>query len=304
MEANDTFLAVDARNLKKHFGSVHAVDGVSLTVAPGEIVALLGPNGAGKTTTIDMILGLQKPDSGTVRVFGMTPDEAIGRGLIGATQQTPALPSMITVRALLANLASTMRLHRPIDEVASETGITEFLGRKIGKCSGGELRRVALAAALLSDPLLLFLDEPTVALDVEARASFWDLMKVQATRGRTILFATHYLTEAQNAAQRTLILKHGRIIADGPTAQLTENHAGSTLTISYTCSDEEARAALADAGTDLAVKAEDGHAHVTGHDLDDVARAALALPGARGLALEHSTIEDAYLALTKEDAHS
>lgn len=302
--ASPSLAAIEARGLRKTFGDVVAVDDVTLHIEPGEIVALLGPNGAGKTTTIDLLLGLQEPDRGERHIFGMSPRQAIARGLVGAVQQAGALPGDMTVSQVLRFIAGTMRDHRPIPEVMDAAGITAIAKRSVSKCSGGEKQRVRLAIALLPDPLFLFLDEPTVGMDVAARTAFWTIMTEEAERGRTVLFATHYLNEAQQFAERTIIVNSGCIVADGSTEELAERYAASCLRLTYTCSDSEALAALnaATASHDWQIDAEHGHLTVKGHDLDDAARIGLALPGAHGLTLAHSTIEDAYIALTEENA--
>lgn len=297
--------AIRANGLSKTFGPVVAVKHFDLTVKSGEIIALLGPNGAGKSTAIDLMLGLQIPDLGSVEIYGMTPKEAIARGLIGAMQQSGALFSDMTVMQMLKLLASTMGHHRPIDEVAELAGITQILKRRVGKCSGGEQQRIRMALALLSEPLFLFLDEPTVGMDVAARTAFWQTMQNIAAHGCTILFATHYLAEAQQYAERTVIIRSGEIIADGSTNELAAQYASSRLSIHYTCSDAQADAAIRKAqakGCDWTVCARDGFMQVEGKNLDEAARAALHLPGAHNLEVTRSSIEDAYLTLVSEAA--
>ncbi|QOX81890.1 ABC transporter ATP-binding protein [Nanchangia anserum] len=275
---------------------------MDLDISPGEIVALLGPNGAGKTTLIDIILGLQSPDRGERMLCGLSPRDAIARGLVGALHQHGALLTDLRVGSLVRFVADTMETHRDLDELMVATGIEALARRRVGKCSGGEQQRIRLALALLSDPLFLFLDEPTVGMDVASRTAFWQIMDDEAQRGRTIVFATHYLTEAQQYAQRTIIMRSGRVIADGSTAQLAADYADSTLTLRCDATDTVARDALesASAGRPWHITVEGGMVTVRGNDLDDAARAGLALPGARDLSLTHSTIEDAYLALTTQ----
>ncbi len=211
---------ISLRGLTKSFGAVHAVDGVDLVVAPGETVALLGPNGAGKSTTIDMILGLNKPDSGDVRVFGMTPEQAVQRGAIGAMLQTGELIRDLTVRELLAMMASLYPNPARVDDVVDVTGIADIVERRTNKLSGGQTQRVRAAIALISNPDLLVLDEPTVAMDVEGRHLFWNSVRRIAASGKTILFATHYLEEADTYADRIVLMARGRIVADGPATEI------------------------------------------------------------------------------------
>jgi ABC-2 type transport system ATP-binding protein len=207
-------------SLSKSYGPVLAVDGIDLLIAPGETVALLGPNGAGKSTTIDMILGLAKPDTGSVQVFGMTPAEAVSAGAIGAMLQTGQLLRDLTVRELIDMMASLYPNPMGVDEVLSVTGIEDIADRRTQKLSGGQTQRVRSAIALVSNPDLLILDEPTVAMDVEVRREFWTSMREFAARGKTVLFATHYLEEADAYADRIVLMARGRIVADGPATEI------------------------------------------------------------------------------------
>ena len=187
---------IELSGLAKSFGEVRAVRGIDVDVAPGETVALLGPNGAGKSTTIDMLLGLLEPDGGTVSVFGAPPRAAIDAGAIGAMLQTGALIRDVTVRELVAMMASLYPSPLAVDDVLDLVGIADIADRRTQKLSGGQTQRVRFAVALVSNPDLLVLDEPTVAMDVEGRHGFWTAMRAFAERGKTVLFATHYLEEA------------------------------------------------------------------------------------------------------------
>ncbi len=211
---------VRLRGLVKRFGDVQAVDGIDLDIAPGETVALLGPNGAGKSTTIDMILGLAAPDSGEVRVFGETPAQAVQRGAIGAMLQTGQLIRDLTVREVLEMMASFYPNPAAVDDVVDVTGVRGIVERRTNKLSGGETQRVRAAIALVSNPDLLVLDEPTVAMDVEGRHVFWNSIRSIAALGKTILFATHYLEEADSYADRIVLMARGRVVADGPATEI------------------------------------------------------------------------------------
>src|SRR5215469_17172138 len=189
--------AIDLRGVHKHFGRVRAVRGVDLAIDSGEIVALLGPNGAGKTTTIDMILGLSQPTDGDVSVYGTHPREAIQRGLVSAVLQVGGLLKDLTVAETARYTASLFAGTRPVDEVLRRAGISDIADRKVGKCSGGEQQRLRFALALLPNPELLILDEPTTGMDVEGRRDFWAAIRKDTSEGRTVVFATHYLEEAQ-----------------------------------------------------------------------------------------------------------
>jgi ABC-2 type transport system ATP-binding protein len=202
------------------YGSVRAVDGLSLTLRPGETVALLGPNGAGKSTTLDLLLGLKRPDSGTVRVFGTGPREAIVAGRVGAMLQTGGLMDEVTVAELVRLGAALHPRPHPVSEVLARAGITEIAGRKVDKLSGGQAQRVRFALATVGDSDLLVLDEPTTGMDVSARQAFWATMREQADQGRTVLFATHYLEEADAIADRVFVLHRGRLLADGTAAEI------------------------------------------------------------------------------------
>jgi ABC-2 type transport system ATP-binding protein len=202
--------------LAKSFGEVRAVRGVDIAVSPGETVALLGPNGAGKSTTIDMLLGLLEPDGGTVSVFGAEPRAAIDAGAVGAMLQTGALIRDVTVRELVTVMAALYPSPLDVDEVLELVGITDIAARRTQKLSGGQTQRVRFAIALVSNPDLLVLDEPTVAMDVEGRHGFWTAMRAFAEGGKTVLFATHYLEEADLYADRVVLMANGVVVADGP----------------------------------------------------------------------------------------
>jgi len=202
-------------------GDVHAVRGIDIDIEAGETVALLGPNGAGKSTTIDMLLGLLEPDSGTVTVLGRSPRAAVDGGLIGAMLQTGgSLIRDLSVRELVTMMASLYPAPLDVDEVLELTGTKDIAGRRTQKLSGGQTQRVRFAAALVSDPELLVLDEPTVAMDVEGRRGFWGAMREFAARGKTVVFATHYLEEADAYADRAVLMSHGRVVADGPMTEI------------------------------------------------------------------------------------
>src|SRR4051794_24430923 len=231
--------AVALRGVTKDFGPVHAVRGIDLELQQGEIVAFLGPNGAGKTTTLDMVLGLSKPTTGRATVLGLEPRQAIARGLVSAVMQTGGLLKDLTVRETVEYTASLFADTKPVDEVLDNAGITGIADRKVAKCSGGEQQRLRFAMALLPDPALLLLDEPTTGMDVEGRRTFWSAIRRDAQHGRTVLFATHYLEEADAYADRIVLISQGRIVADGTSAEVRALAAGRSI-----------RATLADADAD------------------------------------------------------
>ncbi|MCX5331558.1 MULTISPECIES: ABC transporter ATP-binding protein [unclassified Streptomyces] len=215
-----TTTAVEFDQVSKAYGEVRAVDGLTLALYPGETVALLGPNGAGKSTALDLLLGLKNPDSGSVRLFGSGPREAIVAGRVGAMLQSGGLMDEVTV-AELVRLACDLhpRPYRPSD-VLARAGISQLADRKVDKLSGGQAQRVRFALATAGDSDLIVLDEPTTGMDVTTRQGFWATMREQADQGRTVLFATHYLEEADAIADRVLVLHRGRLIADGTAAEI------------------------------------------------------------------------------------
>jgi len=222
--ASRTMTGIQLQGLTKSFktpqGPVHAVRGIDISVAPGETVALLGPNGAGKSTTIDMLLGLLPADSGTITLFGMTPRQAVDAGAIGAMLQTGGVINDLSVREILVMMASLYPNPMDVDEVISLTGIDDLTRRKTTKLSGGQTQRLRFAIALVSNPDLLVLDEPTVAMDVESRREFWATMRTYVALGKTVVFATHYLEEADAYADRIILMANGRVVADGPATEI------------------------------------------------------------------------------------
>src|SRR3984957_93018 len=186
-------LAVELKDVRKHFGQVQAVRDVDVSIAPGEIVAMLGPNGAGKTSTIDIILGLSRQTSGQALVFGMHPRQAVTRGLVSAVMQTGGLLKDLTVKETVQYTASLFGQSKSATEALGRAGIAKSADRRVGKCSGGKQQRLRFAMALVAHPELLVLDEPTTGMDVEGRRSFWASIRNDAAQGRTVLFATHYL---------------------------------------------------------------------------------------------------------------
>ncbi|WP_191871601.1 ABC transporter ATP-binding protein [Streptomyces filipinensis] len=206
--------------VSKTYGSVRAVDGLSLRLYPGETVALLGPNGAGKSTTLDLLLGLKHPDTGTVSLFGGSPREAIVAGRVGAMLQSGGLMDEVTVEELVKLFCSLHPKPYKAADVMARAGIAQIADRKVNKLSGGQVQRVRFALATAGDSDLIILDEPTTGMDVSARQAFWATMREQADQGRTVLFATHYLEEADAIADRVLVLHRGRLLADGTAAEI------------------------------------------------------------------------------------
>jgi ABC-2 type transport system ATP-binding protein len=291
--------AISLTGLTKSFGPVRAVRGIDLQVEQGEIVAFLGPNGAGKTTAIDLVLGLSRPTSGTVDVLGYQPREAIARGLVSAVMQTGGLLKDLTVRETVRYTASLFADTRPVDEVLAHAGITGLADRRVGKCSGGEQQRLRFAMALLSDPALLLLDEPTTGMDVEGRRTFWSAIRADAERGRTVLFATHYLEEADQYADRIVLMRKGRIVADGTGSEIKALAAGRTVRATLERPDPQALAGLPGVES-LEVRGDTVLLHAS--DTDAIARYLLTQTDARDLEITARGIEEAFLSLTADDA--
>jgi ABC-2 type transport system ATP-binding protein len=305
------------RNLTKDFGSnpagsVRAVDGIDLDIGPGEIVALLGPNGAGKTTTLDMILGFIEPSAGELTVFGQTPRQAVAAGKVSAVLQTGGLLRDLTVGETVELVASIYQAPTrrtpatptgskvdPVGDVLERTGLADRANRPVKVCSGGEQQRLRFALALLADPDLLLLDEPTAGMDVEARRSFWAAMEAEADQGRTIVFATHYLQEAEDFARRTVLLTGGRIVADGPTDQVRRQASGRSVRARVVPGQIDLAAAALDLVPDVRRVTGDGdRLTVETADSDAVARLLLGDLGGSDLEIEPASLERAFLQLT------
>lgn len=291
--------AIDARGVVKSFGSVHAVRGIDLSIRPGEIVAFLGPNGAGKTTTIDMILGLTTPDSGSIEVFGHSPRGAVARGLVSAVLQTGGLLNDLTVRETVELTASLFAEKRPVDEALERAGIRNLANRRVGLCSGGEQQRLRFAMALVSDPALLILDEPTTGMDVEARRSFWNAIRADAARGRTVMFATHYLDEADEYADRIVLMRGGEIVADGPTPEIKNLVSGRV--VHATLPDADIAALASVPGVD-SVEAAGERVAIRTSDSDALARHLLTTTDARDIEITAQNLESVFLTLTADTA--
>jgi ABC-2 type transport system ATP-binding protein len=236
--------AVRLTGVTKRYGEVQAVAGVDLTIRSGEVVAILGPNGAGKSTTIEILLGLVRPDGGTVEVYGNAPTEAIAAGKVGAMLQSGGIIEDAKVGELVSLVAALHTHPLPIDEALERAGITDLSDRVFKGLSGGQKQRVRFAMAIVAQPDLIVLDEPTTGMDVESRRAFWQSMHAETARGRTVLFATHYLDEADAYADRVVLMRHGRIVADGTAAQIKATVSGRTVRATVPDADLAALAAL------------------------------------------------------------
>jgi ABC-2 type transport system ATP-binding protein len=334
--------AVAVRGLRKHFGAVRAVDGVDLEVPAGQVVALLGPNGAGKTTTVEAVLGLRAPDAGTVRLFGRVPRQALDAGAVGAVLQAGALVSGATVGELVRAVAALHRRPAPLDVVVARAGLDGLLGRRTERLSGGQAQRVRFALALIGDPDLLVLDEPTAGLDVAARREFWASVRefvsgrpggpagrpdtgsrrqlrsdtgsrrqlrsdtgsrrqLRSDTGsrrqlRSVVFSTHYLEEADEMADRIVLMSRGKIVADGTATAIKAVAAYRIVRCTLPAVDDAALAVLP--GAD-AVERRGDAVSIRSGDSDRVLRALLAgYPQVRDIEVTAAPLADAFLALT------
>jgi ABC-2 type transport system ATP-binding protein len=215
--------AISVRGLRKTYGSVEAVQGIDFEVRRGEVFGLLGPNGAGKTTTVEILEGYRERDGGEVEVLGSDPASAGGewRERIGVVLQSSAMYETLTVVEMLRLFAGYYREPRPVDEVVSLVGLEEKREERVRRLSGGQRRRLDLGLALVGDPELIFLDEPTTGFDPRARRQAWETIRGLRSLGKTILLTTHYLDEAERLADRVAVLSHGSIVASGAPAELT-----------------------------------------------------------------------------------
>ncbi|HEX2702390.1 MAG TPA: ABC transporter ATP-binding protein [Solirubrobacteraceae bacterium] len=288
-----------AKSFRSPEGPVHAVRGIDVVIARGETVALLGPNGAGKSTTIDMLLGLAPPDEGSVSLFGRAPRAAVDAGLVGAMLQGGSLIQYLSVRELLSMIAAIYPAPLAVNDVLEQTGLQSIAGRRTQKLSGGETQRVRFALALVSNPDLLVLDEPTVAMDVESRHEFWDAMRAFAARGKTVLFATHYLEEADQNADRVVLMAQGRVVADGPPTEIKGRVGLRTIraTLSNVASDEE----LVELPGVARAERHGNSVLLSCNDSDQAIRALLErFPEARDIEITGAGLEEAFLALTAD----
>jgi ABC-2 type transport system ATP-binding protein len=304
MNTTPTPTAVELSGLTKTFRlpaghRVHAVAGLDLLIEPGEVVALLGPNGAGKTTTLDVVLGLTRPTTGTAAVFGRPPREAVTAGRVSAVLQSGGLLRDLTVRETVTMIASAFDAPRPVEEVLDRAGLSGIAGRKVSKCSGGEQQRLRFALALLPDPDLLVLDEPTAGMDVSARREFWDTMHADADAGRTVVFATHYLEEADAFAERIVLVAGGRVVADGTTAEIRARASGRTVTVDVPDAGPEPMVeTLRRLSGVLDVSVLGRRILVRSADSDAVARSLLVELGGRNVEIVSGSLEQAFLEIT------
>jgi ABC-2 type transport system ATP-binding protein len=288
-----------AEDLRKRYGDVDAVDGVSLTVEDGEFFGILGPNGAGKTTTLEIIEGLREADGGRVSVLGMSPwprNPAL-MPRIGVQLQASSFFERLTAREQLQTFGSLYGVpDRRADEMLEVVGLTDKAGTQVEKLSGGQMQRLSIACALVHEPELVFLDEPTAALDPQARRNLWDVLRAINTEGRTIVLTTHYMDEAETLCERVAIMDRGKVLQEGPPAALVRglNAATRISVASGVLTAEDARGVpgaeeVTDDGVSLVISTADAPAVVG----DLAKRGAL-----DGVQIKGATLEDVFLSLT------
>ncbi|HEU5439773.1 MAG TPA: ABC transporter ATP-binding protein [Ktedonobacterales bacterium] len=290
--------AVRIKDLTKQFGALRAVDALSLDIRRGETVALLGPNGAGKTTTISMLLGLLAPDAGEISVLGMAPTQAVQSGRIGAMLQEGSLMPGVRVGELLDYVLGLCASPMPRERMLAMTGLQGLERRRVDRLSGGQTQRVRFALAIASQSEVLVLDEPTAAMDVEARHAFWASMRDYTDAGRTVLFATHYLEEAEAFASRVVVIAHGRIVADGTVADLRRSFGMPTVQFRSPVDGSQAFDVLAGVfevqrqGEQVTLKTTD-----TDSTIRDLTASAIAW---HGIEIHGPTLDDVFLTLVGE----
>ncbi len=291
----DTDRTVSFTGAVKAFGDVRAVDGIDLEIRRGETVALLGRNGAGKSTTLSLLLGLNEPDAGEIRLFDRAPSIAVRAGMVGAMLQDGRAVPRVTVRELVGFVAGTYSAPMPVAEALNLAGIADLADRRVDRLSGGQTQRVRFAVALAGNPALIVLDEPTTALDVEARHAFWASMRSYARRGHTVLFSTHYLEEADDNADRIVVIDHGRIVADGTGEQLRRAAGGSLVSFDLAGRGTEGLTLLPGV---VSVEVRGDRARLRTDDSDATVMALAKLGAIRNLGVAPASLDDAFLALT------
>jgi len=292
-------LVASLEGVSKNYGEVHALKGIQFGVRAGEVVALLGPNGAGKTTAVKLLLGLLQPNSGKVRVFGGDPTNPENRMRTGAMLQVGRVPETLRVREHIDLFSSYYENPMSPTQVLAAAGLEKLSDRKFGELSGGQRQRVLFALAICGDPDLLFLDEPTVGLDVEARRMLWDEIRGLVGRGKTVLLTTHYLQEADALADRVAVINKGEIVAEGSPAEIKAQTAGKRIRCVTSLSMEVLR--RIPGVTEIKEDREAVVLH-TG-EAEPVLRELLARDAKlSGLEVTAAGLEEAFLALTQESS--
>jgi ABC-2 type transport system ATP-binding protein len=303
-EGEEMNAAIEVLDLRKRYGDVVAVDGVSFQVAPGEVFGLLGPNGAGKTTTVECLLGLRTQDSGTVRLLGMEHgwDSGALKARLGAQLQTTGFLPRLTVREQLGLFAALFPAALPVDQLLDRVGLREKAKAQTKSLSGGQRQRLALAVALVNDPDVIFLDEPTTGLDPQARRGLWDIVRQVQAAGKAVLLTTHYMEEAEQLCDRVAIMDRGKVIGlDSPAALINRYFKETAIELVPTNGSDRSRLA----GLPAVGQTASQNGHVTVYS-SDVPRTMAGLfqmvsDGSfsfKDLAVRQATLEDLFLKLT------
>ena len=285
----------ELRGVTKRFGGVTAVDGVDLQLQAGKVTALLGPNGAGKTTTVRLMLGLTRPTSGTVRLFGEDPTSPAARQRTGVMLQVANVPETLRVREHVHLFCSYYPTPLTVDATLAAAGIGHLASRKYGELSSGQRQRVHFALAICGNPDLLFLDEPTVGLDVESRRAFWQEVRALVSRGRAILLTTHYLEEADALADRVIVMSQGAIVADGAPHEMKQLAASRRIRCATSLTVDRLQGMPGVAS----VRRDGATTELLTNDAERVTRDLLMLDASlSGLEVTGAGLEEAFLALT------
>jgi ABC-2 type transport system ATP-binding protein len=291
-------IAASLQNVSKNYGTVRALNDVNFGVRAGQVVALLGPNGAGKTTAVKLLLGLLQPSSGRVRVLGGDPTNPQNRMRTGAMLQVGRVPETLCVREHIDLFSSYYPSPLAVDEVLATAGLEKLRDRKFGDLSGGQRQRVLFALAICGDPDLLFLDEPTVGLDVEARRALWEQIRSLVDRGKTVLLTTHYLEEADALADRIAVINQGTIIAEGTPAEIKAKTSGKRIR----CITALNIPTLLEIPGVTDVREDREAVEIHAREAESVVRALLARDASlHGLEVASAGLEDAFLALTRSN---
>ena len=286
------------QGITKSYGTVHALKNVQMSIRAGELVALLGPNGAGKTTAVKLLLGLASPSAGQVSVFGGNPIQPEVRMRIGAMLQVAKVPETLKVREHLDLFSSYYLNPMPMNEVVAAAGLEQIKDRKFGELSGGQRQRVLFALAICGNPDIIFLDEPTVGLDVEARRMLWEQIRKLVSRGKTILLTTHYLQEADALADRVVVINRGQIIAEGTPAEIKAQTSGKKIR----CVSQLPIDVVRSFPGVVDVKADREAIEINAKDAETVVRELLLHDASlSGLEVTSAGLEEAFLALTQSN---
>jgi ABC-2 type transport system ATP-binding protein len=291
-------IVASLQGVSKNYGEVRALRNVNFSVRAGQVVALLGPNGAGKTTAVKLLLGLIQPNSGTTRVFGGDPTNPQNRMRTGAMLQVGRVPETLRVGEHIDLFSSYYAKPMPVGQVLAAAGLEKLRDRKFGDLSGGQRQRTLFALAICGDPDLLFLDEPTVGLDVEARRSLWEEIRRLVGRGKTVLLTTHYLEEADALADRIAVINQGEIIAEGTPAEIKAQTSGKRIR----CITSLSMASLLQIPGVTDARQDRGAVEIHAREAEPVVRALLARDSSlSGLEITSAGLEEAFLALTKDN---